>query len=147
MRLGPTAGDSGIMSTVPSILVVENEALIRMELVHTLVAGGYTVSECGDGASAMAQIDASHDLQGLISDIRLGKGPDGWEVAHHARRKFPNLAVVYVTGDNFSNWSAEGVPKSLILQKPYAEAQLMNAISGLLTDAVPQRLGNGQSDD
>lgn len=127
------------MSEVPPILVVEDEALILMDVVATLLGGGFTVEECSEGTAAIARIDAATDLQGLVTDIRLGEGPSGWDVARHARRKFPHLAVVYVTGDSVGNWTAEGVPNSLILQKPYAEAQLMTAIASLLIEAAPQR--------
>ncbi|MFC0589721.1 response regulator [Novosphingobium aquiterrae] len=127
------------MSALLPILVVEDEPLIRMELVAMLLEGGFTVEECSDGDDAIAQIDKASDLQGLITDIKLGNGPDGWAVAHHARRKFPNLPVVYVTGDSAGDWTAEGVPNSLILKKPYAEAQLMTAIASLLNEAMPQR--------
>lgn len=127
------------MAEVPPILVVEDEALIRMDLVESLRNGGFTVEDCSTGPAAIAKIDASADLQGLITDIRLGDGADGWQVAHHARRKFPSIAVVYVTGDSAADWVAEGVPNSLILQKPYAEAQLMNAIASLLNEAISQR--------
>ncbi|MFN9378152.1 MAG: response regulator [Novosphingobium sp.] len=121
------------------ILVVEDDALIRMGLVATLKGGGYTVAECNSGTAAMILIDDSADLQGLISDINWGVGPDGWAVAHHARQRYPSLAVLYVSGESVDNWTAEGVPNSLILQKPYAEAQLMTAIANLLIEAVPQR--------
>ena len=79
-------------------------------------------------------------MQGLITDIRLGTGPSGWDVARHARRHFPHLAVLYVTGDSMGDWAAEGVPNSIILQKPYAEAQLMTAIANLLNEAGAQQL-------
>lgn len=125
------------MSAMPPILVVEDEALIRMHVVDALRDGGFIVEEAANGISAIAQIDAATTFQGLITDIRLGNGPDGWTVAHHARQKFPNLAVVYVTGDSAGDWSAEGVPNSIILQKPFAEAQLIAAISGLLVEAGP----------
>ena len=128
------------MSEVRPILIVEDDVLIRMGLVEAMLAGGFTIEECGDGAAAMAQIEASSELQGLITDIRLGDGPNGWEVAHQARKKFPNIAVIYVTGDSFADWTAEGVPNSLILQKPYADAQLMTAISNLLNAAGPQSM-------
>jgi two-component system OmpR family response regulator len=127
------------MSAVSPILVVEDDTLIRMGLVATLKGGGYTVAECNSGTAAIILIDESADLQGLISDINLGDGPDGWAVAHHARQRYPSLAVLYVSGESVDNWTAEGVPNSLILQKPYAEAQLMTAIASLLIEAVPQR--------
>jgi DNA-binding NtrC family response regulator len=127
------------MPNVPPILIVEDEVLIRMDLVATLEAAGFTVVECGDGASALKHIDALDDIQGLITDIKLGSEPNGWAVAHYARRKFPCLAVVYITGDSVAAWSAEGVPSSVILQKPFADAQLTTAISSLLTEAVAQK--------
>ena len=59
--------------------------------------------------------------------------------ARHARRRFPHLAVLYVTGDSVAEWTSEGVPNSLIMQKPYADAQLMTAIASLLIEAAPQQ--------
>ena len=124
------------MEIVHPTLVVEDEALIRMGLVDALEEGGYTVGDCGDGASAMLFIDASTQLQGLATDIRLGAGPTGWEVAYHARKKYPDIAVVYTTGDSAADWSAEGVPNSVMLQKPFAEAQLLTAMGTLLIAAA-----------
>lgn len=135
------------MSAVSPILVVEDDTLIRMALVATLKGGGYTVADCNSGAAAMILIDESADLQGLISDINLGDGPDGWAVAHHARQRYPALAVLYVSGESVASWTAEGVPNSLILQKPYAEAQLMTAIASLLIEAAPQQAQDGPSTD
>ncbi|GAA4777660.1 response regulator [Novosphingobium ginsenosidimutans] len=135
------------MSAVSPILVVEDDALIRMALVATLKGGGYTVAECNSGAAAMILIDESAELQGLISDINLGDGPDGWAVAHHARQRYPALAVLYVSGESVASWTAEGVPNSLILQKPYAEAQLMTAIASLLIEAAPQQAQDGPPTD
>ena len=120
------------MEAVQPILVVEDDSLIRMSLVECLVAGGYTVSDCKDGAAAIAYIDASEELHGLATDIKLGKGPSGWEVAHYARKKYPDIAVVYMTGDSASDWPAEGVPKSNILQKPFAAAHLLTALATLM---------------
>ncbi|MGB7653974.1 MAG: response regulator [Novosphingobium sp.] len=127
------------MTAVTPILVVEDEAMIRMGLVAVLTDGGFSIEECGSGAAAITLIDQIPDLQGLITDIRLGNGPSGWDVARHARKRFPYLAVLYVTGDSAAEWTSQGVPGSLILQKPYADAQLMTAIANLLIEALPLR--------
>lgn len=126
------------MKPVQPILVVEDEPLIRFDIVDTLQAGGYTVSERGDGASAMAWIDGTTELHGLVTDVNLGDGPTGWMVARHAREKFPRLALVYISGDSIADWAAEGVPNSVVIQKPFAGAQLLTAIANLLLDAGPQ---------
>lgn len=125
------------MAAVQPVLVVEDEALIRMNLVEAFEGGGYTVSECGDGNAAIRFIDLSTELEGLATDIRLGAGPSGWEVAHHARRKYPEIAVVYMSGDSAVDWTANGVPNSVMLQKPFPEAQLITAMSTLIIAAGP----------
>lgn len=125
------------MVAIQPILVVEDEALIRMTLVEALAAGGYTVNECPDGSSAIHFIDASSELHGLATDINLGDGPTGWDVPHHARKKYPDIAVVYMSGDSASGWTAEGVPNSIMLEKPFAEALMLTALGSLMIAAGP----------
>ena len=104
------------MDEVPPILVVEDEPLVRLTITEALESGGYTVIEASDGGSAVNLIDQAKQLRGLVTDIRTGAGPDGWEVAHQAREKFAAIAVVYVTGDSITEWSSRGVPESTVLQ-------------------------------
>jgi CheY-like chemotaxis protein len=118
------------------VLLVEDEPLVLLSTQDTLEGGGYTVVTAGDGEEAMALLDArSEELAGLVTDVRMGDGPSGWDVARHARELKPNLPVVYATADSAQDWSAQGVPKSLVVQKPYAPAQLLTAISTLITEA------------
>lgn len=118
------------------LLVVEDEPLILLGIQDALEAGGYTVLAAGNGEEALELLTSRTDeISGLITDIRLGSGPDGWQVARHAREVKPNMAVVYATGDSAHEWASQGVPKSLLMQKPYAAAQAVSAISTLLTEA------------
>ena len=128
------------VNQVQPILVVDDEMLLRIDIVDVLQAGGYTVNDCMDGDAALAEIDGRDVLHGLVTDVNLGTAIDGWQVARHARSKFPTLAVVYITGDSAGDWPSEGVPNSLILQKPFADAQLLDAITSLLREAGPQIL-------
>src|SRR5438128_7307175 len=125
------------MDEVPPILVVEDEPLVRLTIVEALQEGGYTVLEAADGRSAIEQIDQQESLRGLVTDIRMGPGPSGWDVAHHARERFSSLAIVYVTGDSGAEWSATGVPQSTVLQKPFASAELVTAVANLLVAQQP----------
>jgi DNA-binding response OmpR family regulator len=61
-------------------------------------------------------------------------GLKGWDVARHARERNPQIAVVYVTGDSAAEWAAQGVPKSQLVPKPFAAAQLVAAVTALLND-------------
>lgn len=104
--------------------------------------GGYRVLHVESGDAAITAIDAQGDgLAGLITDIRLGAGPDGWDLARHARETAPLIPVVYMSGDSAHEHSARGVPDSVMLQKPFAPAQLLTAISTLL-NAVPHHPGD-----
>lgn len=120
------------MDEIPPILLVEDEFLVRLTIAEALEDGGYTVLQAADGAEAVALIDSSPGLRGLVTDIRLGSGLDGWEVARHARVKYPSIAVVYATGDSAGEWSASGVPQSAILQKPFASSEIVTALANLL---------------
>jgi CheY-like chemotaxis protein len=120
------------MDEVPPILVAEDEPLVRLTISEALQEGGYTILEAEDGDRAIEHVGAAEHLRGLVTDIRLGTGPNGWEIAHCAREKFPSLAVVYVTGDSITEWSAQGVPQSTVLQKPFAPAELVAALANLL---------------
>lgn len=114
------------------ILVVEDEELIRMDLADCLRSGGFAVAECRSGGDAISFLNHAKCLHALLTDIRMGPGPNGWEVAHHARSRFTELPIVYVTGDSAAEWAFEGVSGSLILQKPFVESQVLSAICSLL---------------
>ena len=62
----------------------------------------------------------------------------GWEVARQARGIDPTFPVVYITGAPATNdWASQGVSNSVLLEKPFAPAQLVTALSQLLNDVPP----------
>ncbi len=129
------------MSDSPVLLLVEDENLIAIALEDELVAAGYAVVTAHDGAVALEELRADTTrFQAIITDIRLGAGPDGWAIAHAARELSPTIAVVYMSGDSAAGWAANGVPESVMLAKPFAPAQLVTAVSTLITHAEAIRL-------
>jgi DNA-binding response OmpR family regulator len=61
----------------------------------------------------------------------------GWELTRLAREINPELPVVYMTSASADEWPANGVPNSILLQKPFAMAQLLTAVSQLLNKGTP----------
>jgi DNA-binding response OmpR family regulator len=121
------------MQAVVLILLVEDDPLIRMPLEDALNEAGFTVVVATNGGQAIAELDAGAErFKALVTDIRLGKGPDGWEVARHARLLIPAMPVVYCSGDSAAVWAANGVPNSVMIEKPFVMAQLNTALSTLL---------------
>jgi DNA-binding NtrC family response regulator len=124
------------MTSAILILLVEDEPVLLDIIRTTLEDGGYDVVAAENGSSAIRALDERpSDFVALVTDIRIGKGPSGWDVARHARALKPQVSVVYMTGDSAGEWAVHGVPKSLLLQKPFAQAQLITAVSTLLNEA------------
>lgn len=115
------------------LLIVEDEDEVRSLLEEALRDSGFEVELAKDGSSALAFLETRSDsLRGLVTDINLGAGPDGWEVARRGRELIPDLPVVYMSGAAGHEWSSKGVPHSTLVIKPFAAAQIIAAISGLL---------------
>lgn len=114
-----------------AVLAVEDDVLIQMELEAALDGAGY---EAILETSAEAVLPKLKDLgfSALITDINLLGEMTGWELARRARGIFPDLPVIYVTSVAADEWSSEGVPKSILIQKPFAPAQISTAVSQLL---------------
>jgi CheY-like chemotaxis protein len=116
-----------------TILVVEDEPTVLMFLEEALEESGYAVVSARSGGEALNILGGGlHDFAVLVADIRIGDGLDGWEIARCAREIIADLPIVYVTGDSAISWSDEGVPHSLLLQKPFDRAQIVGAIEQLL---------------
>lgn len=117
----------------PLLLYVEDEPLIQNLVVIDLEEAGFNLVVADNGEQAL-QLLAAHaaELRGLVTDVNLGAGPDGWEIARAARQSIGGLPVVYVSAASDHDWTSQGVPGSTMIAKPFAGAQLVVAISSLL---------------
>lgn len=121
---------------LPILLLVEDDAGIQPVLEDALVEAGFEVVLASNGTAALAELDRDGKrFKAVITDIRLGKGPSGWEVGHRAREIVSGIPVIYISGDSVHEWTANGVPESMMLQKPFAIAQLITAVTTLLNQA------------
>ena len=77
------------------------------------------------------------NYRALITDINLLGRFDGWEVAKRARQINPDIPVIYMTGAAAEDWASRGVPNSLLLQKPFAPAQIVIAVAQMLNATPP----------
>lgn len=122
------------MADAVVLLVVEDEPLILMATQDVLEVSGYTVIPATCGQDAITILDRHHrEIAGMITDVRLGSGPNGWVVSQHARTLDPEIPVIYVTGDSAPDWPVFGVPRSIMVPKPYEAAHILTALSTVLT--------------
>lgn len=121
------------MGARPLLLLVEDEALVALALQDALEDAGYEVFWAEDGTSGAAAVASSlQQISVMITDIRLGDGPDGWSLAKQARCQRPDLPVLYVTGDSAPDWLDQGVADSALLQKPFAPHQLLARLATII---------------
>lgn len=118
------------------VLVVEDIAEIREAMLETLQNAGYETEAAADAASALALMrrDPPPDL--LFTDIVLGRGLNGYELAHRAAALKPDLKVIYTTGYAFKAQETQSaLPGSRMLLKPYRMGQVLQEIKQLLAGA------------
>ncbi len=80
----------------PRILVVEDEAGIRLALAGLLKREGYEVIPCEHGSAALAQLER-HAFDFVLTDLALGEGPSGLDVLRAAKGRQPETPVVMIT--------------------------------------------------
>ena len=119
------------------ILIVEDQILIATDVENSLQEGGFETHLADNGKKAIALLEGGKvSVAGLVTDIDLGAGPDGWNVAQRARELNPLIPIVYMSGHQVIEHASKGVPASLMVQKPFAAVQIVTAISQLL-NALP----------
>ncbi|MGF6233890.1 CheY-like chemotaxis protein [Inquilinus ginsengisoli] len=115
------------------ILVVEDEPLLRIMAEDVVLTLGHEAVGAEDGSQAIAVAEASPELEVLVTDVNLGSGPTGWEVASSIRQTHPTILVIYTSGlASAHDHSRHGVMDSIFLAKPYAPEELADAIRSFL---------------
>jgi two-component system, OmpR family, response regulator len=116
-----------------TILVVEDEAVVRDVLVAELQDVGYDVVAVDAGEPALAILrDPGHEIDWLFTDIRLPGIIDGWRVADEFRLTHPFRPVVYATA--YAPEQERQLQGSFFFRKPYRPAQIVAAFRRLSAD-------------
>jgi signal transduction histidine kinase/CheY-like chemotaxis protein len=113
-----------------TVLVVEDEAEVRSIAVAFLNSLGYSTCEAPDGEQGLRLLQERTDVTLLFTDVILGSGMDGHELARAAQRLRPSLGVLLTSGYEHPVAASEpGGAKPLpLLRKPYRREQLAAAV-------------------
>ncbi len=112
-------------SNPTTVLVVEDEFLVRDDVASYLRDAGWVVVEAGTGERAIALCRSGMPVDVLFTDINLGGAVTGWEVAEAFRAARADLPVVYASGNGGDR--ARCVPDSVFLSKPYRPRDVLSA--------------------
>ena len=118
------------------VLVVEDEALLRLDIVETFLAAGFRTFEAASALKAIEVFQSHPEIGAVFTDVDMPGTMDGIELAHVIRKRWPPTILVVSSGH--SRPAASALPsKTTFLAKPYQEsalADVVHSISGQLRD-------------
>ena len=118
------------------VLLVDDEPTIRMLISEVLAEGGFSVIEARDGPSSLEVLRSNATIDLLITDIGLPGVIDGRQVADAARRKRPEMPVIFVTGYTAQAVPCETMlePGTLVITKPFHIEELNAKVRAAIGD-------------
>ena len=138
----PAASSSASSSSSPraltgaTVLLVEDDALIRANTAEMLQEAGCVVVDAASAEEAMAALHTA-PVDVLVTDLNL-PGHSGAELARCAREMRGSIGIVFATGDGHR--AAEAAASGdVVLTKPYAAARLIEAVGTALDAKGVQR--------
>jgi CheY-like chemotaxis protein len=120
-----------------TVLVVDDEATIRMLVTEVLSDLGYAALEAADGASGLELLRSGARIDLLISDIGMSGGMNGRQMVNVARQLRPDLKVLFITGYAEQAFLGDGRLESgmQVMTKPFSLEAMARRIQDLLSQA------------
>jgi len=113
--------------TLVTILVVEDEPLLCMDISDALSATGYEVIAVTNADDAIRVLEFRNDIHTIFTDIDLPGSTDGLKLAAAVRDRWPPVNIIVTTGKNAPRHD-EMPENSLFIAKPYRSAEVLEAV-------------------
>lgn len=117
--------------TTRSILIVEDEALIRFDLIDFFEDAGFRVFEAADADEAIEILERERTIRVVLTDIQMPGSLDGLNLAHYVRDRFPPTALI-VTSGALSPRQADMPIDSFFVPKPMNIRNVLAQIERLI---------------
>jgi CheY-like chemotaxis protein len=116
-----------------TVLVVDDDLLVREPIADYLREVGYEVLEAGDAREAMDLVDHAAHVDLVFSDVRMPGDLDGVGLARWVRSHRPELPVLLTSGYDAQSWMGSELGREVrLIQKPYTQDQVLRQIRRLL---------------
>lgn len=110
-----------------TILIVEDEAFVRFDLVDLFEQSGWRVFDADNADHAIAILDRHKDIRVVLTDVQMPGSMDGLKLAHYIRNRFPPTAL-FITSGNKRLRSDDLPERATFLPKPFDHYRLLNRI-------------------
>jgi CheY-like chemotaxis protein len=117
-----------------TVLVVDDEVIIRMLILDVLTDAGYRTLEAVDGLSGLKWLESDARIDLLVTDVGLPGGMNGRQMADAARIHRPQLKVLFITGyaENALVGNGQLDPGMQVITKPFAVEALGSKIRDMI---------------
>ena len=112
------------------VLIVEDDALLRMLAVEIVEEAGFMAIEAADADEAITLLECRPDIALLLTDIDMPGSMNGLKLAHAVRNRWPPIKILVVSGQVRPRPS-ELPLDSRFLAKPYETAALVEGLRAL----------------
>lgn len=120
-----------ISAIAASILVVEDEPLIRIDLADFLVEAGFRVSEANNADEAIALLETNGDIRVIITDVDMPGSMDGLKLAQAVAKRWPPIRIIVVSGHR--QVEITDIPDgSVFFSKPFSQPAMLSSMRELL---------------
>ena len=108
------------------VLVVEDEALIRISALHIVEDAGFAAAEACNADEALRILECRNDICAVFTDIRMPGSMDGWKLAGAVRGRWPSIHLIVASAlvPDLRELPANG----LFIRKPYSAEQVTAAL-------------------
>ncbi|MGF9757416.1 response regulator [Microvirga sp. 0TCS3.31] len=138
-------------SSLGTILLVEDEPLVRLVTADILIAVNFRVIEASKVEEALMVLQAGVEVDVLLSDVEMPPGRDGYELARQVHAQWPTVEILITSG---RDWPREGdlPPGAAFLAKPCPSETLASHVRSAVgraqaTRAVSLSAGNADWDE
>lgn len=142
MGSGSKHSSAGDGQTMPRVMVVEDEVLIRLAIADDLRREGFEVLEAGSGDEALALLDGGVAVDLIFTDVSMPGAINGIGLTETVTNVFPEISVV-LTSANEVVLDSDRLQNVPFLSKPYLPAEVVNLIRAQLNE----RDGQDADDD
>ena len=116
------------------LLLVEDDELVRMTVALMLEDDGFGVVEASSAHEALCLIRDGLEAAVLVTDVDLGCGPSGVQLADDLRALQPGIGIVFITGRPASIGIRVGKPNEAVLAKPFQSKDLSRLVRSVTAD-------------
>lgn len=110
------------------ILFVEDNLVFGLIHAEFWRDCGFEVIHATSASQALETLTRGEPIDALITDVHLGQGSNGFDVARAARRIHPGLPVLITSGDDRERQRCESLYDTVFILKPYHPIQIVDAL-------------------